>query len=138
MTRSCCICLERNGKPFMCEPCGKSYDRYAAREDLPGVLAAMRWAAKRARRFERRCTLAVSVLMKEEDGRRVTMRALLRRAVREALNAARAEAGDYLRYVFDQPTMAGEVEQAVARIGPNSIVKLVLGAPASTQGTTTK
>ena len=50
---TCNICLEREcrGANWMCEACGRSYDRNAHHEGT--VAEAMRWAAERARRFER-------------------------------------------------------------------------------------
>ena len=49
----CIICLERDRErgSFMCAECGRSYDRSAFRDD--SIAEALRWAAKRARRFER-------------------------------------------------------------------------------------
>ena len=50
---NCSVCLERPAKgSYLCEPCGRSYDRYAHR--YSDVAYALRWAAKRARRYERR------------------------------------------------------------------------------------
>lgn len=52
----CWVCLVREGSG-MCGPCGKSYDRRARR--IGDVLEAMRWAAERARRFERKRQRAI-------------------------------------------------------------------------------
>ena len=50
---ACVICGEPyNGVNLMCGPCGRSYDRSA--HDDGSVFEAMRWAALRARRFERK------------------------------------------------------------------------------------
>jgi methionyl-tRNA synthetase len=48
----CPICGERDSVGLMCKQCGRSYDRDANNDGT--VWEAMRWAAERARRFERR------------------------------------------------------------------------------------
>lgn len=53
MNRLCKVCQERPiTDHLMCEPCGKSYDRYAF--DTGSIADVIIWAAKRARRFERK------------------------------------------------------------------------------------
>lgn len=52
MKGRCAICQARS--PFgMCDPCGRSYDR-ARRRDDGSILAALTWAARRARRIAKR------------------------------------------------------------------------------------
>jgi len=48
----CTVCRERRGDLLLCKPCGASYDR-ANIADLT-MAGAIRWAAVRARRFERK------------------------------------------------------------------------------------
>lgn len=50
----CIVCRERGVRysTEMCEPCNRSYDRYA--HDTGAIWDVIVWAADRARRFERR------------------------------------------------------------------------------------
>lgn len=49
----CCICLGPGGNAqHLCDSCKRSYDRYAF--DDGSVLAAMKWAAERRGRAERK------------------------------------------------------------------------------------
>lgn len=51
--RLCVVCMERPRKGLlMCEPCGRSWDRDAAKDTT--MRGAVVWAARRARRFEKR------------------------------------------------------------------------------------
>jgi hypothetical protein len=49
---TCGICGGKATSPVMCAACGRSWDRARNRDD-GSVGAAMTWASKRARRFER-------------------------------------------------------------------------------------
>lgn len=48
---TCVVCRRRykDGDRFMCNQCGRSYDR--ARDKDVTIMACIIWAAKRARRF---------------------------------------------------------------------------------------
>lgn len=49
MKRACSVCLERTGgDSFLCDACGKIFDRVTG-----GITQQVRWAAKRARHFEK-------------------------------------------------------------------------------------
>jgi len=59
----CVVCFEAQAVGCLfCKTCGESYDRDARRDNT--VAAAVRWAAKRARRFERQRTI------RREEGKR--------------------------------------------------------------------
>lgn len=48
-SRLCVVCLLRPASIIMCDLCGRSYDRDAARDAT--IAAVVVWAARRARRF---------------------------------------------------------------------------------------
>lgn len=49
----CLVCGEaQTNRGSMCSSCGRSYDRYSFKDS--SVMSALIWAAKRARRFERK------------------------------------------------------------------------------------
>jgi hypothetical protein len=64
----CPICQAHElTRGLMCEPCGESYDRYAHAEGTH--FEAMRWAAQRARRFERRRARRLAEKARKEAAR---------------------------------------------------------------------
>lgn len=69
MSDNCFICETPDDGVCLCDKCARAFDR-ATKKDDGTIMAVMQWAAKRARRFERK----LAALERGKRHRRLTGR----------------------------------------------------------------